>query len=319
MVLRLLFNYFYNGSTYETSSQRFTNTFATIPLQYIQPKSMKSLLLLIWCVEYKIKNSNEHNKLQYPNQFNTSIVLKPSGSASILKIKFFFTRVLDFGTPCLSMEVTILGKNSFPPREVTKIIHLATAPNTNTARSKNDQPKPKYCSLTYIPKLSEALKRQIEYFIPEVTIANRPDDKLGRIYSKQKDKLDDMQQSDVVYRIKCSICQSMYIGETCQRACTRKQQHKNSVSQTNLAKPKTASALALHTKTTGHAFDFDSMKILDRQRNKKKLQVSEVNHIIMNREVACNYKQDTEHIAPAYSNILRQYASKRFPTRNAGA
>ncbi|KAG4077370.1 hypothetical protein HA402_009771 [Bradysia odoriphaga] len=135
----------------------------------------------------------------------------------------------------------------------------------------------------------------------------------------QKDKLDDMQQSDVVYRIKCSICQSMYIGETCQRACTRKQQHKNSVSQTNLAKPKTASALALHTKTTGHAFDFDSMKILDRQRNKKKLQISEVNHIIMNREVACNYKQDTEHIAPAYSNILRQYASKRFPTRNAGA
>ncbi|KAG4072561.1 hypothetical protein HA402_004650 [Bradysia odoriphaga] len=214
---------------------------------------------------------------------------------------------------------TILGKNSFPPREVTKIIHLATAPNTNTARSKNDQPKPKYCSLTYIPKLSEALKRQIEYFIPEVTIANRPDDKLGRIYSKQKDKLTDMQQSDVVYRIKCSICQSLYIGETCQRACTRKQQHKNSVSQTNLAKPKTASALALHTKTTGHAFDFDSMKILDRQHNKKKLQISEVNHIIMNREVACNYKRDTEHIAPAYSNILRQYASKRFPTRNAGA
>lgn len=102
----------------------------------------------------------------------------------------------------------------------------------------------------------------------------------------------------------------MKIGETVQKKATRKQQHKNSTSATNLAKPKVASALALHTKQTAHQFDFDNMKTLERNTNKRKLQIAEVNHIIMNMERTCNYKKDTANIAPAYINLLRKHAMK---------
>ena len=189
-----------------------------------------------------------------------------------------------------------------------RVMEFLHSSNNGNPSARVDANPTKFCSVAYVPRVSEAIKRQIQYFIPEVTIANRPDNKLGQLYSKEKDKIDDMQTSDVVYQITCS-CSILYIGETCQKACIRKRQHVNSVTPDNLAKPKTssASALALHVKTTGHQFDFDSMKVLDRKSNKKKLQISEVNHIIMNKDRTCNHKQDTEHIAPAYSNLLRLY------------
>lgn len=204
----------------------------------------------------------------------------------------------------------ILLKNNFPPTEICKIIRLATTthPNENNRTTSSPPGPPRYCSVTYVPKISETLRHQIKYFIPEVVIANKPDNKLGKFYSKNKDKLDPMENSDVVYQVDCQICSSRYLGETTQKCCMRKQQHRNSCSQSNLNKPKLASALAYHTKTTGHQFNFDSMKIIDRNSNKKKLQISEVNHIIMNGDRACNFKKDTAQTAPVYSTILKRYA-----------
>lgn len=146
--------------------------------------------------------------------------------------------------------------------------------------------------------------------MPEVTVRNRPEKKLDQFYSKQKDKLDNDKASDVVYQLDCVDCDAIYMGETKQKTGVPKQQHKNSVSSAILSKQKEASALALHTKTTSHQFDFDNIKILERNSNKRKLQIDEVNHIIMNQERTCNYKKDTANIGPSYFNLLRQHANK---------
>jgi len=144
-------------------------------------------------------------------------------------------------------------------------------------------------------------------------VANKPENKLAKFYSKQKDKLNSDDISDVVYQVNSQNSDVIYIGETTQKKGVRKKQHMNSVSVTNLAKEKLASALALHTKTTGEQFDFENIKILDQNSNKRKLQISEVNHIIMNIEHTCNYKKDTANIAPSYFNLLRQHVNKNDP------
>lgn len=229
-------------------------------------------------------------------------------------VKSFVSKVLqyshtEFHPGNLVKIKGILTKNSFPNRVIHHVINAAlkpVAPKTRTGPAST----PSYCSLTYVPKLSEQLISQIKYFMPDVTVANKPEQKLDRMYSKQKDKLDDDVISGIVYELNCLECDAKYIGETNQKKCTRRQQHKNSTSVTNLAKTNVASALALHAKQTTHRFDFDNMKTLERNSNKKKLQIAEVNHIIMNMETACNFKKDTSNIAPSYINLLRNYANK---------
>ncbi|XP_037042610.1 uncharacterized protein LOC119078966 [Bradysia coprophila] len=226
----------------------------------------------------------------------------------------FAKKVFEYSHPTYHQENTIkikdiLTKNNFPQSEIQRIIQLAKR-KPNTVKKPADNTTPKFASVVYVPGMSESLKKQIKYFIPEVKIADRPTQKLATFYSKEKDKIDKTESSGVVYQFTCPDCNCIYIGETCQKLCTRRQQHKNSISTTNLARTKVSSALALHTKTTGHQFDFERIKILDRNSNKRKLQISEVNHIIMNQERACNYKKDSERIAPAYTNLLRQFAGK---------
>lgn len=205
----------------------------------------------------------------------------------------------------------ILSKNNFPSREIERIIDLAARPTINT--NKPVKPNVGFSSLAYVPRVSEALVKKIKYFIPDVTVAHKPEIKLDRFYSKQKDKINDDDISDVVYQVNSQDSEIIYIGETTQKKGVRTKQHKNSVSATNLAKPNLASALALHTKTTGEQFDFENIMTLDRNSNKRKLQISEVNHIIMNIERTCNYKKDTANIAPSYFNLLRQHANKNDP------
>ncbi|XP_037045731.1 uncharacterized protein LOC119081096 [Bradysia coprophila] len=131
----------------------------------------------------------------------------------------------EFHTENLTKINNILQKNNFPVNEIHKLIKMASKPMIHKASTSNEKKKT-YCSLTYVPKVSESLTRQIKYFLPEVTVANKPEQKLDRYYSKQKDKLDDDQLSGVVYEIDCLDCDTKYIGETGQKIGTRKRQHK---------------------------------------------------------------------------------------------
>jgi hypothetical protein len=199
----------------------------------------------------------------------------------------------------------ILHKNSFPHNEIAKIIQSAftsEAPR-NTAQAPHSTTNTHYCSLAYVPRVSEALTKRLKYFLPDVTVANRPDFKNTRFFSKQKNKLSTNKTSNCVYQIDCKNCPNVYIGETTTTLEKRMYAHRNSVAPQNVHKPSTA--LARHSSTTSHEFNFDNISVLDRNNNKSKLKICEVTHIIKNQHIACNFKSDSSNITRSYGNLLR--------------
>ncbi|CAD6231505.1 GSCOCG00001443001-RA-CDS, partial [Cotesia congregata] len=95
----------------------------------------------------------------------------------------------------------------------------------------------------------------------------------GQVFSRLKDKDDEMKVSNVVYKIPCDCGQS-YIGQTSQYLGNRIYQHRYSCINSDKMKDKTA--LCVHYMDTGHKFDFDNIRILDRERVKFKRCLSEI-------------------------------------------
>ncbi|KAI4473653.1 hypothetical protein M0804_015250 [Polistes exclamans] len=89
--------------------------------------------------------------------------------------------------------------------------------------------------------------------------------KINSIFTKLKDKVDKLEQSNLVYKIPCE-CDKCYIGQTKQKLKKSLEQHKNDCKPTNAQKNNTT-ALAEHHFKTGHEFKFEETAILDREDN----------------------------------------------------
>ncbi|KAI4476743.1 hypothetical protein M0804_013360 [Polistes exclamans] len=89
--------------------------------------------------------------------------------------------------------------------------------------------------------------------------------KINSIYTKLKDRVDKLEQSNLVYKIPC-ICDKCYIGQTKQKLKKRLEQHKNDCKPMN-AQKSNITALAEHHFSTGHNFKFDETNILDKEDN----------------------------------------------------
>lgn len=227
----------------------------------------------------------------------------------------------------------ILGKNNFPPKVVTKLVNVATSGikpgqentsyqylgnstinstlhestigDTSQNNTSTVPPEPiRYCGITYIKGVSEAISSQIRREIPNLRLANRPWWKASRLYTPTKDKIPMNERSGAVYRIPCRDCEKVYVGETIQKVGVRLKQHKNDEKNGPLNKNPTA--LVGHTLANGHKFNFDSASILRRENNKKKLQLQEIHHIILEGDAACNFKRDSEFVSPSYYNLVQR-------------
>lgn len=248
--------------------------------------------------------------------------------------KNFIRRVFQLSSACFHADyvtkiVVILEKNNFPSKFIgeslnkIRALHNSHQSFTNTTSNvtsmnlsllfnstaapevldKTMVTGPAYSSLSYVPGLSESLVKQLEYFIPEVTIASKPVNKLSLLFTNSKDKVAVADQSGCVYSIPCKDCDKMYVGETIQRVGTRTKQHQYDVDNAHkVNKPTTA--LVKHVKATKHDFDFDGVHVLCRERIKRRLQLQEVNHIVMNEARTCNFKEDTDGVTPMYHNLL---------------
>ncbi|KAI4476528.1 hypothetical protein M0804_013507 [Polistes exclamans] len=136
--------------------------------------------------------------------------------------------------------------------------------------------------------------------------------KIKSIYTKLKDKDDKLEQSNLVYKIPCE-CEKCYVGQTKQKLKIRLDQHRNDSKPRNAQKTNTT-ALAEHHFNTGHIFKFDETKILDKEENWYKRNISEMYYITNNNTV--NFRTDTNNINSTYNEILKfNYHNK---TRNRG-
>lgn len=241
--------------------------------------------------------------------------------------KSFARRVLTlshkkFHEKCNTTIKEILAKNNFPPKIVEKLIKevfcsrnnssrrdrnvsypfLNSTLVNNTAESQPSLPPQQYSGLTFVPKVSQSLSRLLMNDIPDLKISARPPNRNSLLFTNMKDKIPPKEQSGLVYKIDCKDCNKCYVGETVQKLCTRITQHQRDVKAGDSFSLKTA--LVKHTVDLKHSFDFDNVSILCKENVKRKLQLQEINQIIAQRNLACNFKSDCVDISPAYFNLI---------------
>ncbi len=78
-----------------------------------------------------------------------------------------------------------------------------------------------------------------------------------------KDPLPTPKQRNVVYHIPCSGCRNAYVGQTCRQLSTRVKEHKGAVRGQD-----ENSLIALHYRTTGHAFYWDRAFVIGKGTTK---------------------------------------------------
>ena len=109
--------------------------------------------------------------------------------------------------------------------------------------------------LPYIQGFSERLKRGLKKFHINVYFNNNHT--LGKLLNSNKDSDKIENLSNVVYLIKCTGCDKVYIGETGRRLKNRIYEHKRDCRLENLN-----TGLSRHSWDYNNFFDFDNVKIL---------------------------------------------------------
>ena len=86
--------------------------------------------------------------------------------------------------------------------------------------------------------------------------------------NKDSDKMENL--SNVVYLIKCNVCDKVYIGETGRRLKNRIYEHKRNCRLGNFN-----TGLSRHSWDCNHFFHFSNIKIFARENNKYKRKIIE--------------------------------------------
>lgn len=258
---------------------------------------------------------------------------KPVSSGRILNFKSFhplsqkistcigfIDRVLKLSTPLLHRKnknviMDLLSKNDYPRPLISRLFNRTLGKITSgmqngmavtnlTANGSSVAPDNltpnSYHSMGYVPGVSERIKKSIGRFVDGVIISFKCVNSMGRLYTKTKDKIPALQQSDIVYSIPCGDCRKRYIGTTSQLFKIRIGQHEGYVRQN---KPE-ASALAAHALEYDHQFDFGNAGIVARNRNYFKRFFLEELHI-KNTKMTVNIKsKDSKNVSNIYSHLF---------------
>jgi hypothetical protein len=259
----------------------------------------------------------------------------------------FAIRVLNLSHKRFYMEncetiFKILEKNNYPPNLISKITKQATyivkqkhtqhsinnttrtqqniqsatnivsQNNTTNQADNNTSPQEQkiYKSITYVPGLTENLKKRInkakitvkrgKHRGKKVELAFKPKNQVKQHYTKLKDDYKKDEKSSVIYKVDCMKCSKSYIGQTSRKLRERMNDHKGYV------KKKTEeSALASHTlKNKDHIFDFDNIRIIGTETNRSKRETKETINIFKNKQNIVNKRQDIEGFQKIYRRLI---------------
>lgn len=115
---------------------------------------------------------------------------------------------------------------------------------------------------------------------------------------KHKDKIDYNTQCNIVYKIPCGECDATYVGQSKRQLNTRVVEHRNSVRRGT-----SNSVISEHSFHSGHEFDWNNVKIVDRENEYKKRLISEM--ISIKRQVnGINIQSDTDFLPNVYDHVI---------------
>ncbi|XP_055527598.1 uncharacterized protein LOC129720186 [Wyeomyia smithii] len=247
-------------------------------------------------------------------------------------------------------EASTTGETANQPTHLLNIQHSTTQQHTTPSQSSNEasategetsQPiphqvstkaatsqsqQPTYRSVTYVPKLTERLKKILTPDYAHITISSRQHNTVSQLHTVVKDLKTKEEHSHIIYKIPCSDCNSCYIGMTQNRLNMRLAGHKSNVNKlqqilsasTNtkreLDELKEKTALINHCIQHKHSFDFSRTTIIDHSNRTHILPFLEMCHI-HNTPNTVNKRVDLDGLNTAYAAVL----SSLIPNTNAPA
>ncbi|XP_045473559.1 uncharacterized protein LOC123679985 isoform X3 [Harmonia axyridis] len=197
----------------------------------------------------------------------------------------------------------IFENNGYPRMFLNRCRHSLTSdqvdefPQIRTSTLVEPATHDKYVSLPLIPPLTGKLTKILKE-IENIKIAKYNPLVVGVLFSQTKDRIHTMSRSDVVYRIPCENCESVYVGQTSQCLKRRISIHK---SDARLRPDRCA--LASHSSSLDHHFKFDEVEILCTNSNYNKRSFLEMCFINEN-ENNINKKTDLKNLSVVYSYLL---------------
>lgn len=203
----------------------------------------------------------------------------------------------------------MLLNNNYPiyyiRRTINNFLNKQNLTNEASAQRRPPAENKKFCRLVFYPDLSYKLCDVFRQFGFTVAFYNIIDNN-KIFFSGIKDKIPPEKQSGVVYEIACSNCEKVYVGQTKQYLGERLKQHKKDAANIQSDR-ENKTALTQHIKEEGHNFNFNNVKILDRERTYSKRLISEMIFIRKNNSV--NFREDTNNLSKCYdcavSRIMR--------------
>ncbi|KYM96621.1 hypothetical protein ALC62_12713, partial [Cyphomyrmex costatus] len=207
--------------------------------------------------------------------------------------------------------IKILIQNGYPlklifdtiKRRIHKKIDIYKNSNkiNNNDNNSNNKIKYNYFTIPYISNMSNKIKN---YFnkCDTFKLAYKGINRLDRIVKVQKDKLQTMLHSNVVYKISCGDCDATYVGQTKRTLKTRITEHRNHINWNTQQK----SVITEHRLNFSHEFDWDNVEILDEEINLNKRLISEMLHIHRQKN-SLNVQTDTDLLDKAYDCLFTNY------------
>lgn len=237
--------------------------------------------------------------------------------------KNLINRVLTISDECFHTQnktkiMNILIDNNFP-YNLTKHLISSYKPIESIRNRDNNEPKI-YKSLTYIPNISERIVKSNICDTKSYNIAHQTNNNLNKLFSNTKDKIPNMEKSNIVYQISCEgnhidKCKMLYVGTTKNKLKTRLTGHKSDIKiRNNSHTYKTA--LAAHCARENHHPNLNNVRILERENHYNKrltLETLHINNVPTTKRI--NFKTDTENITHTYKNLIRK-RGKRIGARS---
>ena len=121
---------------------------------------------------------------------------------------------------------------------------------------------------------------------------------IGMIYTKLKDKIPPLAQSNIVYKLQCADCDKCYVGQSSQIMKNRIAGHKSDA-RNNPEK----CMLASHVSEHHHNINYQEVKILEVESNYIKRSFLEMYHIVRT-DNTMNKRTDTNDLSSIYTYII---------------
>ena len=146
--------------------------------------------------------------------------------------------------------------NNYPRKFIQKEIHKGNVQSSvNSSVQNQDMNDRKYIAAPYVPGTNERLQRILGNY--NIYLGNKSSNTIKNVLVKPKDKVKEIDKCNVVYKVDCTECNVVYIGETGRNLSTRMVEHERDV---RIGKEN--SQVYHHSRSTGHSFKFEAPSAL---------------------------------------------------------